>query len=177
MKLILLIPLFISQFVSANLHLTTLDDWQIFLYGKGALMVAKSNEEPEKHKSILAFHVERPLCIATDPILMLESKSNSFLDKDIIFAKMTIDKNKTSNLKLEKSFGFDDKEKPDIHINHFKFLKFPPFANGTYMKVTFDTRTQLNNFEMNLTGLKEAKYEAINICRSNMDLHTSKNII
>ena len=177
MKLILSISLFISQFVSADLHLTTLDDWQIFLYGKGALMVAKSNEEPEKHKSILAFHVERPLCIATDPILMLESKSNSFLDKDIIFAKMTIDKNKTSNLKLEKSFGFDDKEKPDIHINHFKFLKFPPFANGTYMKVTFDTRTQLNNFEMNLTGLKEAKYEAINICRSNMDLHTSKNII
>ena len=177
MKLILSISLFISQFVSADLHLTTLDDWQIFLYGKGALMVAKSNEEPEKHKSILAFHVERPLCIATDPILMLESKSNSFLDKDIIFAKMTIDKNKARNLKLEKSFGFDDKEKPDIHINHFKFLKFPPFANGTYMKVTFDTRTQLNNFEMNLTGLKEAKYEAINICRSNMDLHTSKNII
>ena len=58
-------------------------------------------------------------------ILMLESKSNSFLDKDIIFAKMTIDKIKL-NLKLEKSFGFDDKEKPDIHINHFKFLKFPP---------------------------------------------------
>ena len=48
MKLILLIPLFISQFASADLHLTTLDDWQIFLYGKGALMVAKSNEEPEK---------------------------------------------------------------------------------------------------------------------------------
>ena len=177
MKLILSISLFISQFVSADLHLTTLDDWQIVLYGKGALMVAKSNEEPEKHKSILAFHVERPLCIATDPILMLESKSNSFLDKDIIFAKMTIDKNKARNLKLEKSFGFDDKEKQDTQINHFKFLKFPPFANGTYMKVTFDTRTQLNNFEMNLTGLKEAKYEAINICKSYMDLHTSKNII
>ena len=44
---------------------------------------------------------------------MLESKSNSFLDKDIIFAKMTIDKNKARNLKLEKSFGFDDKEKQD----------------------------------------------------------------
>ena len=177
MKLILSIPLLISQFASANLHLTTLNDWQIFLYGKGALMIAKSNEEPEKHKSILAFHVERPLCIATDPILMLESKSNLFLDKDIIFAKMTIDKNKTSILKLEKSFSFDNQEKKDTHINHFKFLKFPPFANGKYMKVTFDTRTQLNNFEMNLTGLKEAKYEAINICKSNIDLHTSKNII
>lgn len=177
MKLILSIPLLISQFASANLHLTTLNDWQIFLYGKGALMIAKSNEEPQKHKSILAFHVERPLCIATDPILMLESKSNLFLDKDIIFAKMTIDKNKTSILKLEKSFSFDNQEKKDTHINHFKFLKFPPFANGKYMKVTFDTRTQLNNFEMNLTGLKEAKYDAINICRSNMDLHTSKNII
>ena len=177
MKLILSIPLLISQFASANLHLTTLNDWQIFLYGKGALMIAKSNEEPQKHKSILAFHVERPLCIATDPILMLESKSNLFLDKDIIFAKMTIDKNKTSILKLEKSFSFDNKEKKDTHINHFKFLKFPPFANGKYMKVTFDTLTQLNNFELNLTGLKEAKYDAINICRSNMDLHTSKNII
>ena len=84
MKLILSIPLLISQFATANLHLTTLDDWQIFLYGKGALMIAKSNEEPEKHKSILAFHVERPLCIATDPILMLESKSNSFLDLSLI---------------------------------------------------------------------------------------------
>ena len=177
MKLILSIPLLISQFATANLHLTTLDDWQIFLYGKGALMIAKSNEEPEKHKSILAFHVERPLCIATDPILMLESKSNSFLDKDIIFAKMTIDNNKTSNLKLEKSFSFDDKEKKNTHINHFKFLKFPPFANGKHMKVKFDTRTRLNNFEMNLTGLKEAKYEAINICKSNIDLHTSKHII
>ena len=177
MKLILSIPLLISQFASANLHLTTLNDWQIFLYGKGALMIAKSNEELQKHKSILAFHVERPLCIATDPILMLESKSNLFLDKDIIFAKMTIDKNKTSILKLEKSFSFDNQEKKDTHINHFKFLKFPPFANGKYMKVTFDTRTQLNNFEMNLTGLKEAKYEAINICKSNRDLHTSKNII
>ena len=177
MKLILSIPLLISQFASANLHLTTLNDWQIFLYGKGALMIAKSNEEPQKHQSILAFHVERPLCIATDPILMLESKSNLFLDKDIIFAKMTIDKNKTSILKLEKSFSFDNQEKKDTHINHFKFLKFPPFANGKYMKVTFDTLTQLNNFELNLTGLKEAKYDAINICRSNMDLHTSKNII
>ena len=71
--------------------------------------------------------------------------------KELIVAYIKFVK-KMSCVSIE-SFGYDDKEKQDTQINHFKFLKFPPFPNGQYMKVTFDTRTQLNNFEMNLNDL------------------------
>ena len=158
--------LLLTPFAYADIHLTTLDNWEIFTYDEESLMIAKSNEHSNKQKSILGFHVVRPLCVAHDPVFMLESKEGTFSDKDIVHALMKIDKSKPKYLHVEKTFSFQDTDQEGKEINHFTIEKFPPFARANKMEVTFKQTTQLENFVMDLTGLQEAKYEAEEICNS-----------
>ena len=58
----------------AEVNITTLSDWDINDFDEHTLLVAKTSDTSQAWKSLLAFHVSRPHCVSTQPIIMVRSK-------------------------------------------------------------------------------------------------------
>lgn len=161
--------LFLAFPLVADVSISTLSDWEIDTFDEETLLVVKSSEQSRYVKAILGFHVSRPHCIATHPIMMIRSERGTLSDGDIVWGQMKIDKNKPKMLKLEREFGFEEQ---DEDVNWMKIRKHPSFSQAERMEVKFKPTTKLDNFVIELTGLAEAKYQAEQICNSPVPIAT-----
>ena len=66
--------LLLTPFANAEIYITTLSDWDINDFDEQTLLVAKTSDTSQAWKSLLAFHVSRPHCVSTQPIIMVRSK-------------------------------------------------------------------------------------------------------
>ena len=161
---LLLIP-----FANAEINITTLSDWDINDFDEQTLLVAKTSDTSQAWKSILAFHVSRPHCVSTQPIIMVRSKTNTYSNGDIVLAEMKVDKEKPQFLKLEQEFGFEDGGE---YVHWFKLLKFPSFANAERVEIKFKSQTPLKSFAVNTDGIRKAQYVAEQVCNSPVPIQT-----
>ncbi len=159
----LFLALLLTPFATAEINITTLSDWDINDFDEHTLLVAKSSDTSQAWKSILAFHVSRPHCVSTQPIIMVRSKNNTYSNGDIVLAQMKVDKDKPQFLKLEQEFGFEDGEE---YVHWFKLLKFPSFANAERVEIKFKPQTPLKSFAVNTDGINKAQYVAEQVCNS-----------
>ena len=164
-----LITLFIAVPLVAEISITTLSDWDINDFDENTLLIAKTSDTSQAWKSILAFHVSRPHCVSTQPIIMVRSKSNSYSNGDIVLAEMKVDKDKPQFLKLEQEFGFEDDGE---YVHWFKLLKFPSFANAERVEIKFKSQTPLKSFSVNTDGIRKAQYVAEQVCNSPVPIQT-----
>ena len=162
----MLFPL-LSINLTAEIHLTTLSDWEIDSFNEHTLLVAKTSENSTNIKSIIGFHVERPVCISTRPILMISSKTKKYSNGDIVFAQMIVDKNKPKVLKLELEYGF---ESNDEYVSWFQLKKFPSFDNAKRIEVKFNKETPLKSFVIDSTGISKASFIAEQLCNSQIQI-------
>ena len=158
-----LITLFIAVPLVAEISITTLSDWDINDFDENTLLIAKTSDTSQAWKSILAFHVSRPHCVSTQPIIMVRSKSSSYSNGDIVLAEMKVDKDKPQFLKLEQEFGFEDDGE---YVHWFKLLKFPSFESANRVEIKFKSQTPLKSFAVNTTGIRKASYVAEQVCNS-----------
>ena len=82
-----LITLFIAVPLVAEISITTLSDWDINDFDENTLLIAKTSDTSQAWKSILAFHVSRPHCVSTQPIIMVRSKTNTYSNGDIVWLR------------------------------------------------------------------------------------------
>jgi len=153
----------------AEINITTLSDWDINDFDEHTLLVAKTSDTSQAWKSILAFHVSRPHCVSTQPIIMVRSKTNTYSNGDIVLAQMKIDKEKPQFLKLEQEFGFKDGGE---YVHWFKLLKFPSFESSNRVEIKFKSQTPLKSFAVNTTGIRKASYVAEQVCNSPVPIQT-----
>ena len=78
--------LLLTPFANAEINITTLSNWDINDFDEHTLLVAKTSDTSQAWKSILAFHVSRPHCVSTQPIIMVRSKTNTYSNGDIVLA-------------------------------------------------------------------------------------------
>ena len=147
----------------AEVNITTLSDWDINDFDEHTLLVAKTSDTSQAWKSLLAFHVSRPHCVSTQPIIMVRSKTNTYSNGDIVLAQMKVDKEKPQLLKLEQEFGFEDDGE---YVHWFKLLKFPSFVDAKRVEIKFKSQTPLKSFAVNTTGIRKASYVAEQVCIS-----------
>jgi len=164
-----LITLFIAAPLVAEISITTLSDWDINDFDENTLLIAKTSDTSQAWKSILAFHVSRPHCVSTQPIIMVRSKSSSYSNGDIVLAEMKVDKEKPQFLKLEQEFGFEDDGE---YVHWFKLLKFPSFADAKRVEIKFKSQTPLKSFSVNTAGIRKAQYVAEQVCNSPVPIQT-----
>ena len=164
-----ILVLLLSPFANAEINITTLSDWDINDFDEHTLLVAKTSDTSQAWKSILAFHVSRPHCVSTQPIIMVRSKSSSYSNGDIVLAEMKVDKEKPQFLKLEQEFGFEDGGE---YVHWFKLLKFPSFANAERVEIKFKSQTPLKSFAVNTDGIRKAQYVAEQVCNSPVPIQT-----
>ena len=155
--------LLLTPFANAEINITTLSDWDINDFDEHTLLVAKTSDTSQAWKSILAFHVSRPHCVSTQPIIMVRSKTKTYSNGDIVLAEMKVDKEKPQFLKLEQEFGFEDNGE---YVHWFKLLKFPSFANAERVEFKFKGQTPLKSFAVNTAGIRKAQYVAEQVCNS-----------
>ena len=155
--------LLLTPFANAEINITTLSDWDINDFDEHTLLVAKTSDTSQAWKSLLAFHISRPHCVSTQPIIMVRSKTNAYSNGDIVLAQMKVDKEKPQLLKLEQEFGFEDGGE---YVHWFKLLKFPSFANAERVEIKFKGQTPLKSFAVNTTGIRKAQYVAEQVCNS-----------
>ena len=153
----------------AEINITTLSDWDINDFDEHTLLVAKTSDTSQAWKSILAFHVSRPHCVSTQPIIMVRSKTNTYSNGDIVLAEMKVDKKKPQFLKLEQEFGFEDDGE---YVHWFKLLKFPSFESSDRVEIKFKSQTPLKSFAVNTTGIRKASYVAEQVCNSPVTIQT-----
>jgi hypothetical protein len=153
----------------AEINITTLSDWDINDFDEHTLLIAKTSDTSQAWKSILAFHVARPHCVGSHPIIMVRSKSNSYSNGDIVLAEMKVDKDKPRFLKLEQQFGFEDDGE---YVHWFKLLKFPSFENSDRVEIKFKSQTPFKSFAVNTTGIRKAQYVAEQVCNSPVPIQT-----
>jgi hypothetical protein len=161
--------LFLAVPLVAEISITTLSDWDINDFDENTLLIAKTSDTSQAWKSILAFHVSRPHCVSTQPIIMVRSKSSSYSNGDIVLAEMKVDKDKPQFLKLEQEFGFEDDGE---YVHWFKLLKFPSFANAKRVEIKFKSQTPLKSFAVNTDGIRKAQYVAEQVCNSPVPIQT-----
>jgi len=164
-----ILVLLLSPFANAEINITTLSDWDINDFDEHTLLVAKTSDTSQAWKSILAFHVSRPHCVSTQPIIMVRSKTNTYSNGDIVLAEMKVDKEKPQFLKLEQEFGFEDGGE---YVHWFKLLKFPSFANAERVECKFKGQTRLKSFAVNTAGIRKAQYVAEQVCKSPVAIQT-----
>ena len=164
-----ILVLLLSPFANAEINITTLSDWDINDFDEHTLLVAKTSDTSQAWKSILAFHVSRPHCVSTQPIIMVRSKTNTCSNGDIVLAEMKVDKEKPQFLKLEQEFGFEDSGE---YVHWFKLLKFPSFANAERVEFKFKGQTPLKSFAVNTAGIRKAQYVAEQVCNSPVPIQT-----
>ena len=164
-----ILVLLLSPFANAEINITTLSDWDINDFDEHTLLVAKTSDTSQAWKSILAFHVSRPHCVSTQPIIMVRSKTSSYSNGDIVLAEMKVDKEKPQFLKLEQEFGFEDGGE---YVHWFKLLKFPSFANAERVEFKFKGQTPLKSFAVNTAGIRKAQYVAEQVCNSPVPIQT-----
>ena len=164
-----ILVLLLSPFANAEINITTLSDWDINDFDEHTLLVAKTSDTSQAWKSILAFHVSRPHCVSTQPIIMVRSKTNTYSNGDIVLAEMKVDKQKPQFLKLEQEFGFEDGGE---YVYWFKLLKFPSFANAERVEIKFKSQTPLKSFAVNTDGIRKAQYVAEQVCNSPVPIQT-----
>jgi len=153
----------------AEINITTLSDWDINDFDEHTLLVAKTSDTSQAWKSLLAFHVSRPHCVSTQPIIMVRSKTNTYSNGDIVLAEMVVDKNKPALLKLEQEFGFEDDGQ---YVHWFKLKKFPSFENAERVEIKFKRQTPLKSFAVNTAGIRKAQYVAEQVCNSPVPIQT-----
>jgi hypothetical protein len=160
---IICVLMFFPSILFSSVRLSTLSNWNIDDFSEDTLLVAKTPENLPNGKAVFAFHVSRPHCFATKPIVMVRSAINAFSNGDIIIAEMKVDKDKPKLLKLKREFGFEDDGED---VNWYELIQFPSFSEGKRVKIIFKSRTPLNGFEVDITGIQSAKYQAEKICNS-----------
>ena len=168
-KALTLTAVLFTCYIESNIDITTLSDWDINDFDEHTLLVAKTSDTSQAWKSILAFHVSRPHCVGSHPIIMVRSKSNSYSNGDIVLAEMKVDKEKPQFLKLEQEFGFEDGGE---YVHWFKLLKFPSFANAERVEIKFKSQTPLKSFAVNTDGIRKAQYVAEQVCNSPVPIQT-----
>lgn len=161
--------LLLAPFANAEINITTLSDWDINDFDEQTLLVAKTSDTSQAWKSLLAFSVSRPHCVATQPIIMVRSKTNTYSNGDIVLAEMIVDKNKPALLKLEQEFGFEDDGE---YVHWFKLKKFPSFENAERVEIKFKRQTPLKSFAVNTAGIRKAQYVAEQVCKSPVPIQT-----
>ena len=164
-----ILVLLLSPFANAEINITTLSDWDINDFDEHTLLVAKTSDTSQAWKSILAFHVSRPHCVSTQPIIMVRSKTNTYSNGDIVLAEMKVDKEKPQFLKLEQEFGFEDGGE---YVHWFKLLKFPSFENSDRVEIKFKSQTPFKSFAVNTAGIRKAQYVAEQVCNSPVPIQT-----
>lgn len=135
-------------------------------FSPDSLMISKDNQPPREERSVIAFEVMRPFCIASNPVLMLPSMRGQFSDGDEVYGEMIVDKNKPQLMKLKKSFSFSENEDNGKEMNWFVLKDYPSFANSQKVILRFKTSTKLENTSFDTTGIREATYKAEQICES-----------
>ena len=161
--------LLLAPFANAEINITTLSDWDINDFDEQTLLVAKTSDTSQAWKSLLAFSVSRPHCVATQPIIMVRSKTNTYSNGDIVLAEMKVDKEKPQFLKLEQEFGFEDDGE---YVHWFKLLKFPSFENAERVEIKFKRQTPLKSFAVITDGIRKAQYVAEQVCNSPVPIQT-----
>ena len=159
----------LSTLSYAEVNLRTLDNFLIDDISENELTVAKIAEDVEDVTQ-LGFHISRPHCIPNYPYLLIEIPKE-LGDDSVVYAKISVDKNKPmkANLYLEFTFDGSGGEK----VGWFSFRKFPSFYNASKVVVKFQPASSMKNQTFILDGLKDSTYQAQQICNSGHMLRAS----
>ncbi|MDB9813344.1 hypothetical protein OAC45_02645 [Gammaproteobacteria bacterium] len=159
----------LSTLSYAEVNLRTLDNFLIDDISENELTVAKIAEDVEDVTQ-LGFHISRPHCIPNYPYLLIEIPKE-LGDDSVVYAKISVDKNKPMKAKLYLEFTFDGSggEK----VGWFSFRKFPSFYNASKVVVKFQPASSMKNQTFILDGLKDSTYQAQQICNSGHMLRAS----
>ena len=159
----------LSTLSYAEVNLRTLDNFLIDDISENELTVAKIAEDVEDVTQ-LGFHISRPHCIPNYPYLLIEIPKE-LGDDSVVYAKISVDKNKPmkSNLYLEFTFDGSGGEK----VGWFSLKKFPSFYNASKVVVKFQPASSMKNQTFILDGLKDSTYQAQQICNSGHMLRAS----
>ena len=159
----------LSTLSYAEVNLRTLDNFLIDDISENELTVAKIAEDVEDVTQ-LGFHISRPHCIPNYPYLLMEIPKE-LGDDSVVYAKISVDKNKPmkSNLYLEFTFDGSGGEK----VGWFSLKKFPSFYNASKVVVKFQPASSMKNQTFILDGLKDSTYQAQQICNSGHMLRAS----
>ena len=159
----------LSTLSYSEVNLRTLDNFLIDDISENELTVAKIAEDVEDVTQ-LGFHISRPHCIPNYPYLLIEIPKE-LGDDSVVYAKISVDKNKPmkSNLYLEFTFDGSGGEK----VGWFSLKKFPSFYNASKVVVKFQPASSMKNQTFILDGLKDSTYQAQQICNSGHMLRAS----
>ena len=159
----------LSTLSYAEVNLRTLDNFLIDDISENELTVAKIAEDVEDVTQ-LGFHISRPHCIPNYPYLLIEIPKE-LGDDSVVYAKISVDKNKPMKAKLYLEFTFDGSggEK----VGWFSLKKFPSFYNASKVVVKFQPASSMKNQTFILDGLKDSTYQAQQICNSGHMLRAS----
>ncbi len=159
----------------AEVSLLTLSNWRIDDFNEETLMVAKTNLEPfeSKSRAMLFFKLSRPHCFADQPLVMLKSKIAAFSDGDEVNAEMIVDKGKPQKIVLERHMGYP---KNGYEVNWFILHNFSSFVDSANLELRFKRQTPLQSTSFEITGIKNATYQAEQICQSEHPIRAVKGV-
>ena len=174
-KVIFLSFLFLSIYsktLIAEIDIKTLSNWHISAFSEYSLLVTKRQHGSSKQKGVIGFHVEKPYCFATEPIIMFRSLREAFEENEEIEGQMIVDRKTVEKIKISHEFKF---EHEGDDINWFKIKHHPKFSNAQRINIKFINEDRLKSILFITDGIDNATYQAMEICRSTRNFEDVNN--
>ena len=159
-KFVLLL-VFSSSFLTADIELRTIDNWGISSWGNESLVLQKTSYNTHSN---LYIEMQRPFCICTDPLITTTSGSSNFNIGDRIEAVMTVDDRKPKKIVFDVKNIFEDGSyllKP----KHYPSLRY-----SEIIKIKFAQNVEMDEMLFNTKGMSNAMKQSERICFSEYPL-------
>lgn len=163
MKKILCLILLNPFFLFAEVHITTLDNWNIENISEHDLFISKQGEI--SRSTFIGFKVARPFCVCTNPVFNLEI-IDPLREGDIIPASITVDMGK------KKLINFRVLSQPES--SNMAFLKPLGFPSLRTSKVVEVESTFLSNELFFTSGIKNVMDNSKEMCESKFLLENTE---
>lgn len=163
----------ISSYSFADIDIKTLSNWHISAFSEYSLLVTKRQHGTSQQKGVLGFHVDKPYCFASEPMIMLRSQRNAFEENEEIEGQMIVDRKTFEKIKISLEFKF---EHEDDDINWFKIKHHPKFSNAKRVNIKFINENRLKSTLFITDGIDNASYQAMEICRSTRNFEDVNNL-
>ena len=153
MKLLLLILTLFSIQLSAQIDITTIDDWSIISTSEHDLVVSKSGKTDRNQ--FVAFRMERPFCVCKNPVINLVTKEE--LEKgSTVKAIIKVDMKKSMEVLLVVLQKFGSSQ------TLFKPRGFPSLRSSSVVEI----KSQVGNETFLTKGIDSAMKSSESMCKT-----------
>ena len=163
-KFVLLL-VFSSSFLTADIELRTIDNWGISSWDNETLLLQKTSYDANSN---LYIEMERPFCICTDPVITTDSGNTNYNIGDRIEAVMTVDERKP------KKIVFDVQSISDNGSYLLKPKFYPSLRYSEIIKIKFAQNVEMDEMLFNTKGMSYAMKQSERICFSEYPLSESE---